>query len=119
MIKLLEQNGANLFMKDGEGYSGLQLATMLNKNEIVANLNRAIIKQKSELLLKWSNVFQNKPILMSELKRHIENTDVVSYNLSTYLNFLKGLLTHYIYKRRGVLTGCLTLKCVIVNGSEG
>ena len=98
MVQLLEQNGANLFMKDGEGYSGLQLATKLNKNEIVANLNQAIIKQKSELLLKWSNVFQNKPILMSELKSHIESTNVVSCNLSTYLNFLKGLLTNYVYK---------------------
>ena len=82
MVQLLEQNGANLFMKDGEGYSGLQLATKLNKNEIVANLNQAIIKQKSELLLKWSNVFQNKPILMSELKSHIESSDDVSNNLS-------------------------------------
>ena len=75
MIKLLVQKGANFFVKDSEGYSGLQLATELDKNEIVAYLQQAIAQQKSELALKWNNVFQDKPILMLELKIKIESTD--------------------------------------------
>ena len=80
MVQLLEEKGADLFMKDGEGYSGLQLATKLNQNEIVAYLQQAMFKQKSELMLKWNNVFQDKPILMPELETHIKTTYDVSNN---------------------------------------
>ena len=80
MVQLLEEKGADLFMKDGEGYSGLQLATELNQNEIFAYLQQTIVKQKSELMLKWNNVFQDKPILMPELESHIETTNDVSNN---------------------------------------
>ena len=72
MVQLLEEKGADLFMKDGEGYSGLQLATKLDQNEMVAYLEQAIVKRESEFTLKWDKVFQDKPILMSELKCHIE-----------------------------------------------
>ena len=80
MVQLLEEKRADLFMKDGEGYSGLQLATKLDQNEIVAYLEQAIVKRESEFTLKWDKVFQDKPILMSELKCHIETTDDVSNN---------------------------------------
>ena len=84
MVMLLVQSGANLFMEDGEGYSGLQLATKLDQTEIVAYLQQAIVEQNLDLRLKWSNFFQDKPILMLELKSHIESTDDVSNNyLST------------------------------------
>ena len=81
MVQLLEQKGANFFENDNEGYSGLRLATHLNQKEIVAYLQQAVDKQKSELALKWKDVFQDKPILMSELKSHIESSDDVSNNL--------------------------------------
>ena len=80
MVQLLEEKGADLFMKDGEGYSGLQLATKLDQNEIVAYLEQAIVKRESEFMLKWDKVFQDKPILMPELESHIETTDDVSKN---------------------------------------
>ena len=83
MVMLLVQSGANLFMEDGEGYSGLQLAIKLDQTEIVAYLQQAIVEQNLDLRLKWSNFFQDKPILMLELKSHIESTDDVSNNLST------------------------------------
>ena len=78
MVMLLEQRGANLSMQDygcGEHYSALQLATNLNQNEIVAYLEQV---QKPELKSKWKIVFQDKPILMSELESHIEDKDDVS-----------------------------------------
>ena len=72
-------------MKDSEGYFGLQLATKLDQNEIVAYLEQAIVKRESEFMLKWDKVFQDKLILMSELETHIESSDDVSnHGGSTY-----------------------------------
>ena len=91
MVMLLVQRGANLFMEDGEGYSGLQLAKKLDQNEIVAYLQVTIVKQNLDLRLKWSNLFQEKPILMLELKNHIESTDDVSNNPRTIAEHLRAL----------------------------
>ena len=85
MVQLLEQNGANLFMKDGEGYSGLQLATNLVQNEIVAYLQPAFVKRKSDLMLKWNNVFQDKPILMLDGLTDDEKSAVRIQSLRKYL----------------------------------
>ena len=87
MVQLLEEKGADLFMKDGEGYSGLQLATKLDQNEIVAYLEQAIVKRESEFTLKWDKVFQDKPILMQELESHIETTNDVSNNLLGFMKY--------------------------------
>ena len=72
MVQLLEEKGADFFTIDSEGYSGLQLATDLEQDGIVTYLQQAIVKRESEFTLKWDKVFQDKPILMSELKCHIE-----------------------------------------------
>ena len=57
----------------------LELEPLVNKGN-VAYLEQAIVKRESEFTLKWDKVFQDKPILMSELKCHIETTDDVSNN---------------------------------------
>ena len=62
----------------------------LDKNEIVAYLQQAIVQQKSELTLKWNNSFQDKPILMSELKSSIESTDDAEEK-SQSMKFFKDL----------------------------
>ena len=80
MVQLLEEKGADFFMIDSEGHSGLQLATDLEQGGIVTYLQQATVKRESEFMLKWDKVFQDKLILMSELKSHIESTDDVSNN---------------------------------------
>ena len=72
MVQLLEEKGADFFMINSEGHSGLQLATDLEQDGIVTYLQQAIVKRESEFMLKWDKVFQDKPILMSESKCHIE-----------------------------------------------
>ena len=57
----------------------LELEPLVNKGN-VAYLEQAIVKRESEFTLKWDKVFQDKPILMSELKCLIETTDDVSNN---------------------------------------
>ena len=85
MVQLLEEKGADFFMIDSEGHSGLQLATDLEQDGIVTYLQQAIVKRESEFTLKWDKVFQDKPILMSELKSHIESSDDVSNHVSNNL----------------------------------
>ena len=56
-------------------YLGLEeKGTGFQKEIVTCYLQQAIAK--------WKHVFQDKPILMSELKRHIESKDDVSKNLS-------------------------------------